>query len=59
MMKENTNINKEVQSIDKILYSIKEKKFDEERIKKDLKIDINIQKKYSDESAVVIYEGNK
>ena len=59
-MKE-TNLDKkeDEKPIDEILYLIKEKKFDEDTIKKDLKIDVKVKIKYSENYGCIEYDGKK
>ena len=56
-MEDSSRKNEKEKSIDKILCSIKERKFDTEKIKKDLGIDITVKKYYSQESAIIEFEG--
>ena len=58
-MEANSSKNIKDISIDKILCSIKEKGFDEKIIKKDLSIDIIVKKYYSQENAIIEFEGKK
>ena len=51
--------NKEEKSIDEILYLVKEKQFDVEKIKKDLDIDIKINAYYNEKSAVIEFKGQE
>ena len=55
-MEDNSRKNDKEKSIDKILCSIKERKFDTEKIKKDLGIDITVQTYYSQESTTIELE---
>ena len=56
-MEDSSKKNDKEKDIDKILCSIKERKFDTEKIKKDLGIDITVKKYYSQESAIIEFEG--
>ena len=56
-MEDSPRKNDKEKSIDKILCSIKERKFDTEKIKKDIGIDITVKKYYSQESAIIEFEG--
>ena len=56
-MEVSTRKNDKEKDIDKIFCSIKERKFDTEKIKKDLGIDITAQKYYSQISAIIGFEG--
>ena len=47
----------EEKSIDEILCDIKKKEFDEEKIKRDLDIDIIVKAYYNHESAIIEFEG--
>ena len=57
IMEDSSRKNEKEKPIDKILCSIKERKFDTEKIKKDLGIDIAVQKYYSQKSAIIGFEG--
>ena len=56
-MEDSSRKNDKEKDIDKILCSIKERKFDTEKIKKDLGIDITVQTYYNPESATIEFEG--
>ena len=56
-MEDSSKKNDKEKDIDKILCSIKERKFDTEKIKKDLGIDITVETYYNQESANIVYEG--
>ena len=56
-MEDSSRNNEEKKSIDEILYFVKEKEFDEEIIKRDLGLDIIINRKYDGESGVIVFEG--
>ena len=56
-MEDSSRKNDKEKGIDKILCSIKERKFDTEKIKKDLGVDITVQTYYSQESATIEFEG--
>ena len=58
-MEDSSRKNDKEKDIDKILCSIKERKFDTEKIKKDLGIDITGQAYYSQESATIEFEGKE
>lgn len=58
-MELNKTKDKEKKPIDEILYLIKENHFDKEKIKKDLNIDIEVLKFYSEESAIIEFKGKE